>query len=126
MDSALLEPAHALIDAGRLDLARPYIGRVADLYARCPERALYADFLRMDVLLKASDGDEAGARARLQKALDFATQQEAGLFRLSLAFSAWPVAIRMTWTAPSITSAGRFSPLGPLGMWAANLALRVV
>ena len=27
-----------------------------------------------------------------------------------------PVAIRMTWTALPITSAGRFSPLGPLGM----------
>jgi hypothetical protein len=26
------------------------------------------------------------------------------------------VAIRMTWTALPITSAGRFSPLGPLGM----------
>jgi hypothetical protein len=26
-----------------------------------------------------------------------------------------PVAIRMTWTALPITSAGRFSPLGPLG-----------
>lgn len=27
-----------------------------------------------------------------------------------------PVAIRMTWTALSITSAGRFSPLGPLSI----------
>jgi hypothetical protein len=27
-----------------------------------------------------------------------------------------PVAIRMTWTALPITSAGRFSPLGPLGI----------
>jgi hypothetical protein len=27
-----------------------------------------------------------------------------------------PVAIRMTWTALPITSAGRFSPLGPRGM----------
>jgi len=27
-----------------------------------------------------------------------------------------PVAIRMTWTALPIASAGRFSPLGPLGM----------
>jgi hypothetical protein len=30
--------------------------------------------------------------------------------------SASPVAIRMTWTALPITSAGRFSPLGPRGM----------
>jgi hypothetical protein len=35
----------------------------------------------------------------------------------SLVFS-WisPVAIRMTWTALPITSAGRFSPFGPLGI----------
>jgi hypothetical protein len=30
--------------------------------------------------------------------------------------SIWPVAIRMTWTALPITSAGRRSPLGPLGI----------
>jgi hypothetical protein len=28
----------------------------------------------------------------------------------------WPVAIRMTWTALPITSAGRLSPFGPLGI----------
>jgi hypothetical protein len=28
-----------------------------------------------------------------------------------------PVAIRMTWTALPITSAGRFSPLGPRGIY---------
>src|SRR5258708_1065128 len=30
--------------------------------------------------------------------------------------SIWPVAIRMTWTALPITSAGRFSPFGPRGI----------
>jgi hypothetical protein len=30
--------------------------------------------------------------------------------------SNFPIAIRMTWTALPMTSAGRFSPLGPLGM----------
>ena len=36
-----------------------------------------------------------------------------------------PVAIRMTWTALPITSAGRFSPLGPLGTTALRQVLRI-
>ncbi len=34
-----------------------------------------------------------------------------------------PIAIRMTWTALPITSAGRFSPLGPRGMAAPVVGL---
>jgi hypothetical protein len=39
--------------------------------------------------------------------------------------SRWPVAISMTRTALPITSAGRFSPLGPLGMAIRHPALRL-
>jgi tetratricopeptide (TPR) repeat protein len=82
LDSLLLDPAHVFIESGRSDLARPYIRLAGDIYAISLERGVYAEFLRMDGLLKAIDGDEAVARAQLEKAIDVATQQEAGLFRL--------------------------------------------
>jgi hypothetical protein len=34
----------------------------------------------------------------------------------AISSDSWPVAIRMTLTAAPITSAGRFSPLGPFGI----------
>ena len=82
LDSFLLDPAHVLVESGRSDLAEPYIRLAGDVYAVSPERGLYSEFLRMDGLLKAIDGDEREARVHLQKAIDVATQQEAGLFRL--------------------------------------------
>ena len=82
LDSILFDPVHMLLLGERDDLVRPYVRQARDLYAVSPERGFYAEFLRMNGLLKAIDGDEAAARAYLQKAIDVATQQEAGLFRL--------------------------------------------
>jgi len=82
LDWIRLEPARILIENGRIDLARPYVVQTGDFFSASPERGYYAEFLRMDGLLRLADGDAATARRRFGEAIDCATQQSAGLFRL--------------------------------------------
>ncbi len=82
LDWIRLEPARILIEKGRIDLARPYVVQTGDFFLASPERGYYAEYLRMDGLLRLADGDAATARHRFKEAIDCATQQSAGLFRL--------------------------------------------
>jgi tetratricopeptide (TPR) repeat protein len=94
LDWLLLDPAHMFLERRRDDLARSSIRLAGDIYAATPERGSYAEVLRMDGLLKAIDGDDAAARARLREAIDVATHQEAGLFRLRASYALAELLIR--------------------------------
>jgi len=82
LDWMRLEPANILIENGRIDLARPFVVQAGDFFSASPERGYYAEFLRMDGLLRLADGDAAAARRRFSEAIVCATEQSAGLFRL--------------------------------------------
>ncbi len=82
MDWMRLEPARILVEKGQIDLARPYVIQTGDFFSASPERGYYAEFLRMDGVLRLADGDAAAARRRFGEAIDCATQQSATLFRL--------------------------------------------
>jgi predicted ATPase len=82
IDIMLLEVIHVLMSVGQTELARKYIEQARNLYARTPERCAYAEFLRIDGLLKVEEGDRIDGQALLKQAVDTAKSQSANLFRL--------------------------------------------
>lgn len=82
LENMLLDAADILIQKSRLELARPYWDEAGRYYATGPERGSYAEYFRMDGVLRAAAGDRASARGKFQEAIDIAEGQGANRFRL--------------------------------------------
>ena len=68
-DIQLLEAADILFERGCHEIARRYVDETKRHYATGPERAGYAEYLRLDALLASVEGDRASARAGLREAI---------------------------------------------------------
>jgi class 3 adenylate cyclase/tetratricopeptide (TPR) repeat protein len=82
IDILLMEAADHLLRAGYAEAARRHLEEAKGYYATGPERAGYAEHLRVDGVLAAAAGDRAFARAQLEKAITVAEAQGANQFRL--------------------------------------------
>jgi tetratricopeptide (TPR) repeat protein len=82
LDTFLIEAARALYETGHIDLARPFVDEVGKFYQTGAERAVQAEYHRMEALLSEKDGSRSAAVAKLREAIEIAEAQSANLFRL--------------------------------------------
>ncbi|MBN9488540.1 MAG: AAA family ATPase [Alphaproteobacteria bacterium] len=82
LDLMLVETAHTLMRRGDREIARRYVLQAGSHFASGSERAGYAEYLRLEGLLAAADGDREAAYKKLREAVDLAEAQTARLFHL--------------------------------------------